>query len=200
MGIKKNKNDSFLLYADTLNVIEQLPTEVRNKATLVIFDYGAGKELNDPFITIDGEKLDLRKFFRQIFNGIDVEKRRYANKEKISAVQTVLGAKMEKEGESKRVKDYERALAELKKLYNEVRRHDIENVDERISFIIQSNPSAGYTHVSTADVHTVEQKLISRWTEYLKEDERENLLNLISKAELSWKTVNDGSNRPIRVR
>ena len=95
---------------------------------------------------------------------------------------------MAMEGEGKNAKDYERALAELKKLYNEVRKHDIENVDERIKFIIQNNPRVGNEHISTDVVHAVETGLINRWTESLTEDEKKALMDLIHKAESNRQT------------
>lgn len=183
MGIKKNKNDSFLLYANTLDVIEQLPMEVRNKATLVIFDYGAGKEVKDPFITIDGETYDLRKFFRQIFNGIDIEKRRFANKELINKVQEKMMYLMTNWKDAAVRKEAEKALADLKKLYNEVRKHDVEDVPERIQNIIDRTPNATILQISSRESQNFRAKLISGWNEYLSEADRKTLSTLIKRAE-----------------
>ena len=132
----ENKNESYLHYASNLTVVESLPREVWGRANMAIIDYGAGREIRNPIIQVDGRNVDLRIFFRHIFDSIDSEKRRYLNKQKVNAKKEELVRLLEGGNARSKEKDVERAIKVLKKLALEANKHDITNIDERINEVM----------------------------------------------------------------
>ena len=126
------KNDSFLYYADNLKVIAALPVEVRGRTNMAIIEYGAGHEISNPFIQIDGKEVDLRIFLRHIFDSIDSQKRRYTNKAKVNAMKEELMRELEGNVKGTDKEGIEHAIKNLKKLAIDVNKHDIRDIDKRI--------------------------------------------------------------------
>ncbi len=125
--------ESFLYYASNLRVIEQLPLEVRAFVNMAILEYGVGREISRPVVVIDGAKVDIRILFRQVFVSIDVEKRRYKNKEMINRYQEkVTKAYEEKKYPGLSAEKVEEAKKKMRQLIYEVNKHDIGNIEGRL--------------------------------------------------------------------
>lgn len=125
-SLAKIPKTAFLLRGTTVEIIESLPDQQKGKVAMWIVKYG-----------ITGQCEEYEKEYipilRPIFSDIDVEKRRYENKKyingKINRLETVI--KSEKLDE--RTKEcFERIIKALKKIYVDVRSHDISNVEEEI--------------------------------------------------------------------
>ena len=183
-------NESFLYYASNLTAIEELPMEIRGRANMAIIEYGAGKGIKNPFVIVDGAEVDLRKYFRQIFDGIDTEKRRYENKMKINnTIQSLMRA-YENNMSGLLQKSVEGSIKALKKLAVDCNKHDVTDIDEHIEAVL---PKA-YIDAENEKIPLPAQfEKFGRYMQegfqknYICEEERNQLRNIIGKIDAGYK-------------
>ena len=125
-SLDKVPKKAFLLRGTTVKIIEAMPKEMQGKVAMWILKYG-----------ITGQREEYEKEYlpvlRPIFSDIDVEKRRYENKEyinrKINHIETSIKyGNLDKEKQERLVK----IIKGLKKIYVDVRSHDVFNLEEKI--------------------------------------------------------------------
>lgn len=178
------ENESFLYYGSNLTAIEKLPMEIREKVNMAIIEYGAGKEIRNPVVILDGAEVDLRKFFRQIFDGIDTEKRRYENKMKINnTIQSLMRA-YENNMSGLLQKSVEGSIKALKKLAVDCNKHDVTDIDKHIEAVL---PKAYIDAENEKIPLPVQFEKFGRYIQegfqknYISEEEHNQLRNIFGK-------------------
>ena len=99
---------------------------------MAIIEYGAGQDVRHPVINVDGTSVNLNVFLRHIFENIDVEKRRYKNREKVNKCQNLLLNAYDKNLSGFTEKELNQSLKKLRKLIIDINKHDIKDIDNRI--------------------------------------------------------------------
>jgi hypothetical protein len=112
---------AWLLSKSMLDIIEQLPDGTREKAALILFEYG----LNCTHETCSDE---LMAILRPMKGSIDEERLRYINKTVINNYSRAISRMSIQNNSEKDKKRYEEMQEGLKRAFSEVTNHHVNNV------------------------------------------------------------------------
>ncbi|MGN1415499.1 MAG: DUF6291 domain-containing protein, partial [Oscillospiraceae bacterium] len=125
-SLDKIPKKAFLLRGTAVEIIESLPEKQRGKVAMWILKYGITGQCEE----YEKEYLPV---LRPIFSDIDVEKRRYENKEFINRKINYIESSIKYRNLDKEKQELlEQVIKGLKKIYVDVRSHDVLNLEEKI--------------------------------------------------------------------
>jgi len=134
MKMAKQQKPAFLFYASNMDVISAYPEEVQRKIIMWIFQYGFEGE-------VSGCPDDLRDVLSPIFYGIDVQRRRYTNVNKLNEYIDSIKFRALGTTDKNKVAMLDDAISLLRREIVRCQKSDIltEDITSRISAIL-SNP------------------------------------------------------------